>query len=229
MSNPTHIIVDKLDSDWCMSKAEEIIKDIPMSESSNASGKFFHNYKCWHFFKDTSLELIKEVNKIIEENAERFEKVFDRYPISNFAVLSVVDDASEEMCVWHKDGYFFNGQYHLTIEGHGDILVENENGIEEISVEPGTVWYLNGTEYRHKIKATSGRRIELCFPMNQRENDVAAKKECIEPNDPLMYVSGSNPKWIALREQQSEYVRQSVKNGKASNTKIAGFGLDGQT
>lgn len=226
MNKPTHIIVAKLDADWCKAQAKHIIDNLPMSETSNASGKFFHNYQCWHFDKSSELPLISNVNQIIEDNTKKFQTVFDRTPITNFAVMSYVEDSSEEMCVWHKDGHFFNGQYHLTIEGNGDIEVETENGIEVISVEPGTVWYLNGTEYRHKIKPTSGPRIELCFPMNQLEEDVRIKRECVDPADPNKLLSGDNPKWIELRKQQAEYVRRAVEAGRASNLTIAGFGTD---
>ena len=140
---PTHTIFDKLDPDWCLEQAQWIIDNLPMTETSNSSGKFYHNYRCWHFFKDSEVPLIKEMVRLIQEQAKQFEEIYRRVPIPNFFVLAHTIDDSKEMCVWHKDRYFFNGQYHCTIKGNANISVDDGKEVHNINLPNGTVWYLS--------------------------------------------------------------------------------------
>ena len=219
--NPTHTIFDKLNPDWCLEQAQWIIKNIPMTESSNSSGKFYHTYRCWHIHKTSEIPLIKEMNRLIEEQSKQFEEIYKRKSEIHFINLAHTVDDSKEMCVWHKDRYFFNGQYHVTIKGNANISVDNEKEIENISVPNGTMWYLNGTEYKHKINTGTGtERFELLAPVSPRPEHVKIRLKQVVDNK-WKYIDSTSEEYINFRRKLAEGVEDAVKRGTASNTSVA--------
>ena len=218
---PTHTIFDKLDPDWCLEQAQWIVNNLPMTETSNSSGKFYHNYRCWHFFKDSEVPIVKEMVRLIQEQAKQFEEIYRRVPIPNFFVLAHTIDDSEEMCVWHKDRYFFNGQYHCTIKGNANISVDDGKEVHNINLPNGTVWYINASEYLHKINTGTGNeRFELCAPMNQRPEHVDMKLKGVV-NNKWRYIDGNNEDYNNFRRGIAKGVEEAVKRGTASNTSVA--------
>lgn len=218
---PVFTLFDQLDSEWCLDQAKWIIENIPITEYGNASGKFYKNYKTWQFYKDSSIPLVKEVLRVIEENNSKFQKIYGNIPVPNFLVLNQVDDSAEEMCVWHKDRYFFNGQYHCTIKGNGNVLVDMEDGTTQlINLPDGSVWFFNSTEWKHKIQPTSGERIEVCLPMDQLEEHVRSKKFAVVENE-YRYMDGNNERYIQARKHAAKAVESAVKAGTASNVSVS--------
>ena len=125
------------------------------------------------------------------------------------------------MCVWHKDRYFFNGQYHVTIKGNANISVDNEKEIENISVPNGTMWYLNGTEYKHKINTGTGtERFELLAPVSPRPEHVKIRLKQVVDNK-WKYIDSTSEEYINFRRKLAEGVEDAVKRGTASNTSVA--------
>jgi len=219
--NPTHTIFNKLNPDWCLEQAQWIVKNIPMTESSNSSGKFFHTYRCWHLHKTSEIPIIKEMNRLIEEQSKQFEEIYNRAPKTDFFILAHTIDDSKEMCVWHKDRYFFNGQYHITIKGNANISVDDGKDIHNIDVPNGTMWYMNGTEYKHKINTGTGtERFELCAPISQRPEHVKVKIKGVV-NNKWKYIDTSSEEYNNFRKKLAEGVEDAVKRGTASNKSVA--------
>ncbi len=221
---PTHLNFSELDPAWCLSEAREIIHKIPLFQKSNGSGKFFSNYWSWHFHKDSQQPLIKKFVASLLEQQDIFQKTFGRPLDLNFIHLSYVEDAAQETCIFHRDGYFWNGQCHLTILGNANIEVQNENETETLIQKNGRLWYLNGTKYLHRIKPTFGERFELLAPVSERPEDVQAKLACVT-NTPEQWCDSSHPSWLELRARQVNYVKQSIQAGRASNLSVAEFNL----
>ena len=85
-----------------------------------------------------------------------YQEIYNREPKPFMYRFSYVEDDSEPMCAWHQDRFYFNGQFHCSVQGNGRVEVDNGNEIVLAEVPNGTVWYLNGTEYRHRIKTGDG-------------------------------------------------------------------------
>ena len=219
---PTHKVFAELDPKWCLEQARWIVDNIPMTETSNSSGKFHHNYRCWHFHKTSEVPLIASMVHLIEKHSSEFEEAFGHAPIPNFFVLAQTLDDSEEMCVWHKDRYFFNGQYHCTIQGNANISVDPGDGnIEVIDLPNGSVWFLNASNYMHKINTGNGsERFELCAPMNQRQEHVDMKLKAVS-NNRWRYIDGNDETYTQFRADIAKGVEEAVQRGTASNTSVA--------
>lgn len=195
-----------------------------MFEFSNGSGKFYGTYQTWHFHKSSNHPLIRSFADAAEKYAPEFERIYKKKLNIEFISLAYTPDASRPLCIRHKDGFFFDGQLHLTILGNSHIIVEDPNE-KVLTFDNGTFWYLNGSEYFHTIQPTHGERFELLAPVNQRPEDVAAKKICIS-DAPERYLDSTHPGWISLRSRQIEHVRQAVIHKRASNLQIAAFNED---
>ena len=97
--NTTNTIFDKLDSDWCIEQAQWIVKNLPLTESINNSGKFYHTYRCWHLHKSSEVPIIKKMNRMIEDQSKQFKKIYNRSPKTDFFILAYTVDDSKEMCM----------------------------------------------------------------------------------------------------------------------------------
>jgi hypothetical protein len=225
--HPPYLDLGSLDRARVRSLAWEIINSLPESERGNSSGKFYRNYRCWHFHKSSEHPLVRDFVASAELSETKFRQVYGRPMRLDFVILSYVEDASEEVCLWHRDGYFFNGQAHLTVEGGANIEVELPNGTEILRRPAGAFWYLNGSSYRHRILPTCGPRIEICAPVEQRVSDVERKAAAL-PQDSLRLLQGSHPDWIELRREQARYVLDAVRRNTASNSQVAEFSVDPQ-
>lgn len=211
-----------IDPVWALEQAEGIINDFPISESANASGKFFSNYHTWHFHKTSQLPLFRELTVQLQRCAPGFWQRWNRKLNFEFFIISYVENASEESCLFHRDGYFFDGQFHFTVLGQANIETELEQGL--IKVPNGTLWYFDSSKVRHRIRPTHGRRIEVCIPLDLREDIVVAKNHAVSPN-PSAWLDGSNSAWMLKRQECQKYVTDAVDRGTASNKKIASFAL----
>jgi hypothetical protein len=226
-STLTHLNLNKMDPQWALQEAERMMAFHPVSERANASGKFYRNYQCWHFHKNSSWPLIKEFAQQLEFSREAFTQNFTKPMNYEFVILSLVDGGGLEVCNFHRDGYFFDGQLHLTILGQANIEVLHDDNLTELlRPQDGTIWYLNGSQYYHRVVPPLTRRIELCAPLNQLPKDVEIKMRAVRKEDGKMWVDGNNQDWIDLRKQQINYVKEAVQRRTASNLNIAEFCLD---
>jgi hypothetical protein len=221
MIGPTHTVFEKLDAEWCLTQCKQIIQTFPITESSNSSGKFFHTYKSWHFHKTSEIPIIKKFSELIMSHQDKFEKIYNKALNIDFIMLAYTEDNSKEMSVWHKDRYFLDGQFHISVQGNGNIDLNNEKDIINISVPNGTLWYLNGSHYYHTIKIGTGiERFELCAPVNMRPEHREWKIKAV-PNDQWKHIDGSNPIYTDFRRHISKGVEEAVARGTASNTSVA--------
>lgn len=221
-----YTILNRSDAETLKDQAIAVTNQFAESECANSSGKFFNNYRCWHFHKDSSLPLINTAKKLFESEFKLLNEIYRKDFRIDFIILNYVEDSSQEICLWHKDGYFFDGQMHLTILGNGSIEVEVANEeVDYIFVPNGTVWYLNGSQFRHRIRPTLGPRLEICAPVNQRREDVEIKMNALS-HDEVLLVDGANLEWTKLRREQATYVLRAIEKGKASNSNVASFSVD---
>lgn len=222
---PSHSVFKTLDPQWCRSQCEWIIDTFPLTETSNSSGKFYHNYRTWHFHKSSELSLVKRFITECENIKPQFEKIYAKPLDLHFVVIAETLDDSQDSCVWHKDGYFHDGQMHLSVSGGGNIDVEELHGEDNITLPDGSLWYLNASHYRHKIgRGTGNRRIEITAPLNMRPELAEWKTRAVE-DGPYRQVHGDNPIFIDYRLKLSKGVRDAVRRGTASNASV-GFSID---
>lgn len=222
-------IFDTADARWCLQQAKDIIHKYPCSERSNSSGKFFNTYQCYHFHKSSSLPLIKYFAKLCTIHAQSFKERFNKNLQIDFIVLTYIEDASVASCLWHKDGYFFDGQMHLTILGKASLEFKMGGGgtpISHLQLPNGTFWYFNSSHFFHKISVFKGQRIEMVAPVNQLEADLKLKLQAVSLESSEKLLSNSNPIWTSVRKNQAQYVLKSIQQGKASNLNIADFSID---
>jgi|TARA_R110000868_G_scaffold385262_2_gene653058 hypothetical protein len=218
---PTHTIFDSFDSQWCLDQCQQIINDFPMTESSNISGKFFHTYKTWHFHKTSQIPIIKEFNNVVEKHKHQFEKVYNKPLEIDWVVLAYTSDDSEEMSVWHKDRYYLDGQFHITVQGNANIDVDKDGEVFNLQIPNGTAWYLNATHYYHKIcPGVGNERFELTAPVNMRPA-LREWKLKANPNDKWQHVKGDNPEYVKYKEFLVKGQEQAVRDGTASNISVA--------
>jgi hypothetical protein len=219
MEQPVYTIFDKLDPEWCLDQCREIIEKFPMTEKGNASGKFHDNYFCWHFHRDSQVPIVKKFIEIIDANKEKFEEIYGRECNAQWVSIAYTVDDSKEICVWHKDRYFFDGQYHITVKGNANLAVKHEDEtVENIVLPNGTVWYFNGTRYLHTINVGKGEeRFEICCPINQK---VMTAKIVATSNDEWKHVDGTNEYYKAMYKKVAQGVEQAVERGTASNKSV---------
>ena len=214
---------------WCSQQAKMIISKYPCTAEGNSSGKFFKNYKCWHFHKSSSLPLIQAFTRLCEKHATSFKDQFKKSLGIEFIVLTYIEDASIEACIWHKDGHFFDGQMHLTILGNASIEVKassKHKKIKHLRFPNGSFWYLNGSQYQHRISPFPGERIEICAPVNPLKEGLKMQLRAIRSESHEKLLKSSSPEWISLQKKYSQYVLQAIDKKTASNFKIADFSVD---
>lgn len=220
---PVQLALGASDPIWLEQEANRIIDNVPITELGNASGKFFENYECWVLHHSSDLPLVRHFMTLLENAKNEFVEVFEREAKVEFITLSLVRSPSQQICVPHKDGYFFNGQFHLTILGNGGITVyEPDDSKIAIEHPNGTFWYLNGTEYFHEIAPIRARRIEVCAPCSPREDLLALRKRAFVSH-PWKFANPFHPDWQEARNQAMTHIKEAVANGLASNLQIASF------
>ena len=223
-NRPSHHILETLSQDNLIHEAQQIIDTLPPTERANSSGKFYKNYTCWHFHRSSKNKLIHLFFESIERNKKYFSKIYNKSVDVHFCSLFYVEDSSQEICLWHKDGYFHDGQFHLTILGNANVEIQVNEKKELLLMDTGTVWYLNGSEVLHRVKPTQGPRIEICAPLNSRKESLQANYEAISFGETKL-LDGTNLNFTNWRREQAEYVMNSVRLKKASNLKIADFAV----
>ena len=225
--NPTHITIGSIDPDYALTETKKIMENFPMTERGNASGKFHSNYCTRHFHVSSNLNIIKEINQIIFGD-KSYQEIYNREPKPFMYRFSYVEDDSEPICTWHQDRFYFNGQYHCSLQGNGRLEVkDNENNIELIEVPNGTVWYLNGTEYRHRIKTGDGNeRYEIVISNDDREYDANIKLQFL--TGPERRLDSHNPSYIKYDKQVIEDIKGAIERGTYSGEYVAGFSQDEQ-
>lgn len=225
MNDALFLVLDNANPEWVRSEALKMMEYHPSSEKANSSGKFYSIYECWHFHRSSEWPLIRYVIKTMELQTEIIRRVYAKNFHLEFFVLSRVSELGQPVSLWHKDGYFFDGQIHLTITGNANVDCKVGDQEQRLVFPNGQLWYLNGSNYEHRVPPTDSERIELCAPVNQRASDVEQKKMAIV-KDGLGWVDGTHSGWTQLRRQQSDYVRKSVALGKASNLNVADFSVE---
>lgn len=226
MKGPIEHTFGRIGPSFCLAEAEKIVTELPFSERSNSSGKFYKTYKCWHFHKTSENPLIQEFVSQVNQNLEKLEEVYKKKFQLEFVILSEVTELNCPVSLWHKDGHFFDGQFHLSILGNARVEVEDDDGETlEILKEDGTLWYLNGSHYRHRLPPVKSRRLELCAPNNQLPLDVEIKKSAIKDLK-LGLVDGENKTWTELRKKQANHVLEAIEKKTASNLKVGEFSVD---
>jgi hypothetical protein len=221
------LVLDEVDPDWCTHEAEKMMAFHPPSELANSSGKFYANYQCWHFHQSSSWPLIKVFRQKLESHAHFFREKMQKNLGIEFIVLSLVEDFNSPVSLRHKDGFFFDGQAHLTIAGHARIGVEVDGRAQDLYLPNGCIWYLNGSEYYHEVKPATERRIEMCAPINQKKEDVLIKRKATS-KDSYRWLDGRNEEWTQLRLKQTNYVKRAIEAGRASNLSVASFSIENQ-
>ncbi len=179
IAKPTHSVFSQLDPKWCLEQARSMMSHHCPSEKSNASGKFFRRYICWHFHKTSSWPLVQEFNKQIAMAETSFSAKYGKPLRHDFVIVTQVTELGLPICNFHRDGYFFDGQFHLTVKGEAGLQIEKDGELTDLHVPNGTFWYLNGTEYRHRVLPCSEERIEVCAPVNQILDDVTEKMKAL--------------------------------------------------
>ena len=216
LNEPTHVVFEqKIDPEWALKECRWIIENLPPSDKSNASGKFYKNYVQWSFHKSSSHPLIKKFAQVLEENRKTFYQVYNRNLDFEFIYLAYVNDISEECSIWHRDYYLINGQAHLSILGNGNLLIyDYNNKLHNILVENGTCWFVNGSNFNHKINTGIGERFEICCPISPRKEIVEPRMLGIKKDDPLKLVDGTLPAYIEGQKRLALQTMDNIKKGK---------------
>lgn len=220
-AGPYDLNLGSVNAQLALNQAEWIRDHLPFTQRANGSAKFYRNYISWGFWRDSQLPLIQDFVAVLEKGRDQFESIYQRPMQIGYIYLSYVEDASQEMCLWHRDGYWWSGQFHLTILGNAEILVR-EKGVEtRIRKDNGTVWYLNGTQYEHKIAADHiGPRFELLAPCGFREPSAQAHRNAATET-PERWIDGRHPEFVREIESARIYMENSIRSGRASNLQRA--------
>ena len=210
MVEPTHNIFGKLDAKWCLEQCRYIVDKLPRTQVSNTSGKFFNTYEQWQFHKSSNLPIMKKFNEELEKHLPEWEKIYNRKAHINFFNLAYTKDSTKEMSIWHLDRYFYDGQFHLTVQGNANIETEKET----LWLENGTLWYLNGSIYKHKININNEpiERFELCCPIYQHQKHVDTLMSCVKDDTKLVYPNDEFKKMVTTEKL---VVEKSIKVGKS--------------
>ena len=216
---------------------QNVFKNFPETTIGNASGKFSKHYEVWQFYKDSQVPLIQEVVNLVEQSKKDFCKAFSN-KIFSYQYVQIVrnKDCRNLLCIPHKDGYWFDGQFHLTVLGNANISIwsggrESAKNKQSLWFENGSFWYINSSEYYHTInqyfqptKNNKYERIEILIPLNGEGNQKDEQKivGCVS-NDKDRFFYPDNPRFIELKKTQIQYVLNSYKNNKASSPYPIGF------
>lgn len=229
---PAYLSFTKIDSNWCLAQAQHIVRSFSVTQSGSSSGKFYDNYNQYLFHIESEHPLISRVRELIIEHQFSFEQVYKRPLKTEWVYLSCVKSGTGPICIPHLDGYWMNGQLHLTIQGQSCIHYWKTSPYEDDSVKPqplifdnGSFWYLNGSEYYHSIftpnKNQIGKdRFELLVPVEPR--NLEDYKHCLS-NCRFKYVDSQHPEWKKIKERQIMRQKESYKKKIASSPSSVGY------
>jgi hypothetical protein len=218
---PHVLSLGEIDPDFALQQARWIHENIPVMQKGNGSGKFYQNYISFGFWHDSQQPLIKKFVELIQSKESIFKEAFEKELRLDYIYLSYVERAEEEICLWHKDGYWWDGQFHMTILGNSQILVQDGGLTIHISAENGTVWYLNGSEYYHKIaQSYSGPRYELLAPCNLRQESINRKGRAVV-SQPERWIDGKHPAISEEIEFAVNHMKKAIDENRASNLSVA--------
>jgi|TARA_B100000959_G_scaffold120492_1_gene126584 hypothetical protein len=181
---PHATYLDYIDPDFALQQAKWIRKHFdpyPLSTAyDKKAGRFYSNYKNYFFHKTSSIPLIQQYVKILTRHKDVFEKLYNRPMQIDWVYLAYTEDSSKEMGTNHYDSeVFWDGQFHCTIQGNANIVMYDNTLENLITCKNGTIWYLNATEYIHKIKPSHGERFELNVPNNLNPKIIKLRNEMI--------------------------------------------------
>ena len=218
-------------------QCRDIFKAFPPSAVGTSSGKFSKHYTVWQFYKDSQLPLIKETIALLEKAKKEFLRAFP-YKVFSYQFVQITRclDGRKQLSTPHKDGYWYDGQFHLTVLGNGNISIwpgprESQADKQLIWLENGTFWYLNGSRYYHTInryaRPTNHKayeRIEVLIPLdshgNQKEKD---KLKSAASKDKNRFFYPDNKKFIKLKKSQIQYALKAYAHNRASSPRPLGF------
>jgi hypothetical protein len=225
-SEPHSTFLGEIDPDFALENAHWIRKNIPLYDLSNTSGKFYRNYESYAFWKDSSQPLIKAFVESIIGNEKDFHFRHKKRLDLSFIYLSYVKDSSESICIKHKDGYWWDGQFHLTIQGNSNIEIEEGSLTSIITAKPGSIWYLNSSNYLHKIATTNctSERFELLAPCGFREESRILHEQATTSTTER-WIDSTHEAMVAHRKAAMEHMDRALKNKTASNLDVAAWSL----
>ena len=199
--------------------------------------KFSKHYVVWQFHKDSQTPLIKEIINLMKQSRKSFQEAFPSKRFSyQFVQIAHCLDSRNVISIPHRDGYWYDGQFHLTVLGNANVSVwpgerESKIGKKLLWFENGSFWYLNGSKYYHTINKYSRptknniyERIEILIPLdgigNQKEKEELAESAS-KDKDRFFYPD--NTKFIQLKKSQVQYALKAYSHKKASSPKPIGF------
>ena len=209
-------IFDKIDPVWAQEQAKEIIETMPRFQRGVTTAKFYNNYETWKFVRGSTHPLIEKFFNLVDEHKDTFRKLYNRECNVHVCRLTYVQNASEEISVWHKDGKYLNGNMHLTINGNCNLLIRDEEKcVTHLQVPNGTYFFFNATEYQHTVKPTSGERIEATGFIDEYQASIDAYYAAAADH-PYKLCDKNHPAWIAWEFKVYDYMKKSFADGKAS-------------
>ena len=218
-------------------KCREIFKKFPVTTQGTASGKFSRHYQSWQFYKDSQQSLIKKVVRLIDSCITEFQKFYpEKTFYYQFIQIIYNEDCRKLLCIPHKDAYCYDGQFHITVLGNGNISMwsgPRDKPIEKknIFLDNGSVWYINSSEFFHTInpytlptRGHSFERINILVPISGKGNkiDEAEMLKAVSKDEDRFFYP-DNKHFIALKKKGIEYCLKAYKKGIASAPKPIGF------
>lgn len=158
-----HVFKEKsVDYNWAKEQCRYIVNSCssvrgPVYSSSLRQSVFSQDYQSFIFHKSSELPIVKMFVDFIEKEKSSFYRFFPEHKWGfEFVYLTYVQDASKDYSSKIIDSVFFNGTWHMTIQGHSHIEVfpyQSEKS-ELLYFNPGTLWFHNGGAFPHRIKPT---------------------------------------------------------------------------
>ena len=223
--------MEKNDPQVCLDLATSLVSKYKPTQHGSASGKFSQQYSQYLFHKSSSVPLIRFFSDKLESQLQVLSEKFGKPFSFEWVYLAQVLDPSQKFCIPHKDGFWMDGQAHLTISGEANIDVwrdidpyENPQApYENIKVPNGTLWYLNGSSHWHRanpfeLESELGR-LEVLAPINP--NSTEAYFECLKPG-PEKMIDPECKEWKNIKKKHIEI----EKKAQGDNSSSSPFNLD---
>ncbi len=230
LNQPLYSKISHLPETKVVSWAREIIDTYNPTDFGNNSGKFFSNYEVYWFHKSSNLPLIKYFLNSLKNYEDEFEKVYGTKLELNLLMLTHIRDASQPSCIFHRDGYFWDGIFHLSILGNSKIEYSDEHkcplesttDAKTLSFPNGSIWFFNSSKIYHRIGLQTGERIELCAPRLMREDYVnRSLKDYKMKADG--FLDGTNKGWLENKAIAKKHILSAAEANRASNNTITRF------
>ncbi|MEO0335325.1 MAG: hypothetical protein AAF202_02970 [Pseudomonadota bacterium] len=219
--------LDKTDPIRALDLAKSLISKYDVTQCGSASGKFSHDYSQYLFHKSSDVPLIKEFVERVESHLGSLQQEYNRPFHIEWIYLTRTLKPQKEFCIPHKDGYWMDGQIHLTIQGEANIEVWSGGGspYEDEKAEPellqmpnGTIWYLNGSNYWHNAKTLEAElpegRIELLAPVNPHGTEEY--HDCLLPG-PEKRIDTNCENWKRIKMRHIQLEKEAQQDGSSSS------------